>query len=240
MPATFAKLGNYGRLGNQLFQIAATIGYALKNNDRFIFPRWQYEPFFNLHGCFGPVNIQNEYSEPRYQYDEIPYKPNCNLFGYFQSPKYFSHCDNFIRQILSPSFSKMPRKADTVSLHVRRGDYIKYPNHHPMLTQEWYENALSQVPHTKVLVFSDDMNWCKRTFRGNKFEFVEGNSECVDLHIQSICEHNIIANSSFSWWAAYLNDNPNKIVIGPKNWFGPALNQTHLISDLIPETWKLI
>ena len=88
------------------------------------------------------------------------------------------------------------------------------------------------------LIFSNDIEWCKKNFIGNQFIFIEGEKDYIDLWLMSLCKNNIIANSSFSWWGAWLNTNSDKKVITPKNWFGPAIN--HSTQDLIPEKWFMI
>jgi len=122
-------------------------------------------------------------------------------------------------------------------LHVRRGDYLQLPTHHPTCTIDYYHKALANFDG-KVLVFSDDIDWCRKTFQDPRFEFVKGNLDYIDLYLMSMCKNNIIANSSFSWWAAWLNDNKDKKVIAPKKWFGPAIS--HNTMDLYPKKWRLL
>ena len=88
------------------------------------------------------------------------------------------------------------------------------------------------------LIFSDDIVWCKNNFVGDKFIFIEGEEDYIDLWLMSLCNHNIIANSSFSWWGAWLNKNNNKTVIAPKNWFGP--NKKLDPTDLYCKDWLVI
>jgi predicted amidohydrolase YtcJ len=88
------------------------------------------------------------------------------------------------------------------------------------------------------IVFSDDVGWCRENFRMDRTHFVEGNLDVVDMFLMSKCKHNIIANSSFSWWASYLNRNPDKKVIAPKNWFGPLMNKG--VEDLYLNNWILV
>lgn len=102
----------------------------------------------------------------------------------------------------------------------------------------YYQAAMNQTKTPFYLIFSDDIAWCKKQFIGPQFEFAEGNSPVTDLALQISCEHNIIANSSFSWWGAYLNKNPGKRVIAPGKWFGPA--QPHDTRDLLPSSWTII
>ena len=102
-------------------------------------------------------------------------------------------------------------------------------------TLEYYKQALSKLPDiNKVLIFSDDIEWCKQNFIGDRFIFIQ-EEDYISLYLMSLCDYNIIANSSFSWWGAWLNQNPNKVVIAPKLWFG--LKSNHNINDLIPSSW---
>ena len=93
-------------------------------------------------------------------------------------------------------------------------------------------------PKTKFLIFSDDITWCKKNFIGDSFIFIENEVDFIDMYLMSMCINNIIANSTFSWWGAWLNKNKNKKIISPINWFGPAkpLN----IRDVIPHNWVKI
>jgi hypothetical protein len=101
---------------------------------------------------------------------------------------------------------------------------------------EYYRKALLFFHDIKnVLVFSDDIEWTKTTFVDKNFKIIEGEPDYMDLYIMSMCTNNIIANSTFSWWAAWLNKNPDKLVIAPKNWFSD--DYEHDIDELIPKSW---
>ena len=84
---------------------------------------------------------------------------------------------------------------------------------------EYYSQAMKHFPDTNFIVFSDDIQWCKENFKGEEFTFIE-EDDYIELYLMSMCRHNIIANSSFSWWGSYLNQNEDKIVIAPSKWFG--------------------
>ena len=125
---------------------------------------------------------------------------------------------------------------NVVSLHVRRGDYLLLSNFHHNLESSYYKNAINQFPiDTKYLVFSDDINWCKTIFDGDEYIFVENQSDIMDLYLMSLCKHNIIPNSTFSWWAAFLNKNNNKKIIVPSIWFGPNGPQNYY--DMYESDW---
>lgn len=166
------------------------------------------------------------------------------FIGYFQTLAYF---DN-IRDILLKDFSlkvpldsknqamkeKILNTKDSVMLHVRRGDYLQYDGFFVTLGSSYYNGALKalqkRAPNAHIFIFSNDIAWCKTKFLGYldsnitknfTFEFVENNDEgsaAFELELMRNCKHNIIANSTFSWWAAYLNENPNKVVICPNRF----------------------
>lgn len=249
MIVTFKQLGNYGRLGNGLFQVAATIGYAKKHNLNYVFPKWEHSHFFQIpqetFKDLALIKTSSQYDEPGFGYSEIPFRKDCNLHGYFQSWKYFSHCEAYIRGVLSPrqEVYKPEDFAGLCSIHVRRTDYLKFPNHHPTLDMRYYEAAMERVPVSDFVVFSDDVDWCKNNFKnsnGKNIVIQNVNSHYTDFGFMTAIEHSIIANSSFSWWAAWLGVSVDKVVVAPKNWFGPALTPTHPTNDLIPPNWILI
>lgn len=236
---TFSNLGNQGRLGNQLYQIASVIALALKNKDTYIFPQWQYEAFFNLKDCFSSeIKPTKKFLESGFHYTEIPYNISKNeildLSGYFQSKKYFEHCEDEIKRLLTPK-NIYETIYDVTSLHVRRGDYLTFSKEFNQLDMNYYNKAMSIIKSKYYLIFSDDIKWCKKNFIGDQFMFSEGKNPAEDLSLMISCENNIIANSSFSWWGAYLNKNKDKKIIYPKTWFGP--NLLHDTKDLIPEGW---
>lgn len=232
---TFKDLGNMGRLGNQLFQVAATVALAVRNNDDYVFPPWSYEPYFSLTNCFsnalpnGPT-----FTEPSFTYTPITYQPNLNLQGFFQSEKYFEDQQDFIRSLLMPRQGYGIQYGYT-SIHVRRGDYTNLTKEYAQLDMSYWGRAMQMIDAQKYIVFSDDIQWCKANFHGEKFIFSEGKTPADDLALMASCENQIIANSSFSWWGAYLNNNPSKKVIAPAQWFGPALS--HDTKDLLPASW---
>ena len=97
---------------------------------------------------------------------------------------------------------------------------------------EYYKSAMGHFRGYKFVIFSDDIPWCKENFIGDNFTFIDGEEDYIDLYLMSVCEHNIIANSSFSWWGAYLNTNITKKVIAPKEWFGKVkcISSSNIIS----------
>ena len=179
-----------------------------------------------------------------FNFSELDYDNNSHyiLNGYWQSEKYFKGISDIIRNELQPSeeslkkFSSLPINENNVSIHIRRTDYVTSNGYHPVQSIDYYQKGLDIIgDYDNVFVFSDDINWCKENLKFDNMIFIEGFDDVEDIWLMSMCKHNIIANSSFSWWAAWLNSNPNKKVIAPSNWFG---NQANLnTDDIIPENW---
>lgn len=235
MTITFSQLGKMGRLGNCLHQMATTISVAMENNVDYKFPPWEYECDFNIHDCFSSdILVSNIYKEIFFHYNNIPAFKSVDLVGYWQSWKYFENYKDKVKNMLTPIYDfKMEEKL--CSIHVRRGDYVNIQHCHPLMNMDYYHKAMEQSDCVKFLFFSDDMNWVKKQFIGNQYEYAEGNSPAVDLALMAKkCENNIICNSSFSWWGAYLNNNAKKVIY-PQNWFGPGL--PHNTKDLCPPEW---
>lgn len=197
---TFSKLGSYGRLGNQMFQIASTIGIALRNNQVYAFPEWKYQKHFRYMLPETKVFPKEKYYEGHPYYRDINLSVSADLEGYFQSWKYFEHCKDFIKR----QFDLNKTPVDRVAIHVRRGDYLVLPIH-PVLSIDYYREAIKQFPaDTKFTVFSDDIEWCTNNFFGNDFDFSVGRTDIEDLQFMASHKAVIMANSSFSWWAGYL------------------------------------
>lgn len=243
MSVTYNGLGSNGRCGNMLFQMAATIGVAIKNNDSFIFPHWQYENDFNIpkHHFVDSVTFSNTFTERGFEYQEIPYSQNLNVVGYFQSYKYFEHCKDKILDLFTMKLGHEIIRGST-AIHVRRSDYITAPNCYVDLSStDYYERAIQTIGPSNYFIFSDDVEFCKRRFANiqNKIIVDNGGDVIKDFNTMTRCENQIIANSSLSWWAAYLNKNVNKKIIASKQWFGPKLSYNNT-KDLIPPEWTLI
>ncbi len=263
-----------GRLGNSMFQVAAAIGYARKYGYQWGVPNEQKEStilthFPNLQRCEHRYRRYNEHQPGHghdwFNYHEVPdHGPDTLLFGFWQSWKYFEHCKEEVKQVFK--LEHVPGYEDYVSIHVRRGDYVVHSGSFPPITKEYVMDAIRKLWENnkpqKFIVFSDDIDWCKKEFNGDNwisesdinsplqvryelsFEYSEGRNELQDLSLMASCGHHIIANSSFSWWGAYLGHNPNKIVISPScvnpNWFGPTAGVKHDVVDLLPPEWVQI
>ncbi len=211
--------------------------------------------FFNR--LLSKLKIQNNtINEESLLFDKKLLLPKNNSYieGYFQSEKYFlKYRDLLLNEfILNGEVSNytqsikdmiMSSKTLTVSLHIRRGDYLNNINKeiHGVCSMDYYHNCMQVIDEKFVqvqyFVFSDDISWVKENLKIENGVFVESKENRLpheDIYLMSCCQHNIIANSSFSWWGAWLNPNPNKIVLAPSRWFNDSSKNTR---DLIPLEW---
>jgi hypothetical protein len=204
-----------------------------------------------------PLSMRKLYKEPYFHFDKKIFSAPDNIYlkGYWQSEKYFIGYKDIIKKEFSlkaefiekvKALGDELKSKNSVSVHIRRGDYISQQINemHNILTEGYYKEAISTVqkniPDAKLFFFSDDINWAKENLHLPSATYVSGeisNTHLEDFYLMSQCRHNIIANSSFSWWGAWLNNNPDKIVIAPKKWFNKGPKDTQ---DLIPESWITI
>jgi len=170
---------------------------------------------------------------------ELIYLDKCAYLGYYQSEKYFPN-RQFILDLFEPSnfVKKQLKKYDkflegkVASIHIRRGDYLVHSDIYFSSDLSYYEKAMDIIDADKYLVFSDDIEWCKENFIGDKFIFIN-DKDYVEMFLMSKCKDNIICGSSFSWWGSWLNKNPEKRIIAPKKWFK---NNTYE-GDIIPTNY---
>jgi len=254
-----------GGFGNQLFQIFTTIAHALRNNYEYkfdynvkLYNRNTYWDSFLVHLQVLPLHHCNIiYSEKSFNYNAIPSIDNITLSGYFQSYKYFEdNYDTIINLIQLKEQQEIIKKKydypyhNSCSMHFRLGDYKNKQQYHPLASYEYYKKSLEQVNSTvlyTILYFCEEednedvLDTINRLSKDTNIQFIKVNDSIPDweqLLIMSCCQHNIIANSTFSWWGAYFNTNKNKIVCYPEKWFGYALE--HNTDDLFPSTWTKI
>jgi hypothetical protein len=202
-------------------------------------------------------------AQPHYHFFEDFFNLPSDIYlsGYWQSEQYFSKITNHLREWYSPKnpldvqnqeLRDKIREGNSVCLHVRRGDYTGNSTF-GFVPVEYYKKAIDtvmkDVSNPQFFVFSDDIPWCKENIKIPNATFVEhnkGDDSFKDLVLMSYCKHNIIANSTFSWWGAWLNSNPSKIVIAPQVWFATPYNagknavypsRIYNTKDLIPKTW---
>jgi hypothetical protein len=260
-----------GQLGNQFFQIATTVSLALDHDATPIFPDLRHSDLYNipinykhvfshLHTSDPYAAVSLVYSEPHFHFSKIPFHPNMVLKGYFQSEKYFKHHKEEIIKLFQPSedvkhylqnkYSHILDHPKTVAVHIRMYKDTS-PHFHPFVGWDYIEKAIESFDHDSLFViFSDQMSYCKRELKKlaktRNLVFIEDpfsslRHDFYDFYLISMCKHQIISNSSFSWWAAYLNQNPEKIVIAPSpsRWFGPGLSYNNT-KDLLPPEWKVL
>jgi hypothetical protein len=239
-------------LCNQLFQWA--YGYALSKNNEVYFDvsfyknqdhnysvdAREYElpkiikgniPISNQHilHFFSQKSAHIITDDFNFKKPEIKADNNYYLNGYWQCEEYYNKYRDEILDLFYWPKAKDFDFENSCSIHIRRGDYVGLQHIHPLQPISYYEKALELIkPKGNIFVFSDDIDWCKENLNIPNVIFMEGNTNIEDLHYMSLCSDNIIANSSFSWWGAWLNKNPNKIVICPKKWFGDNTNDSFI------------
>lgn len=278
---TFLNLGRLGRLGNHLFQAAATVGVALAHDLCWAFPAeaahsdigrlfehdlWQ----LNLTGVqHVPVHYE---SNQNYYEIELPVDdddgPVLSLAGYFQALRYFDYHRDRIRglfafksELVEAVEVQFPARTlqRAVGIHVRRGDYLSEPQTYTNLGIDYYEQALEVLDARiaggieLVVVVSDDVEWCRRELVGRlpyPLEFSpfdddddDDNGKYLDFVLLASCRHLVIANSSFSWWAAYLKRlDETGLVVGPRPWYNRTSRLGHVSNsiDFYPPGWLLV
>ena len=248
-----------GGLGNQMFQYAFGRTLSLKYNMNLLLETSFYSNqqgngvirSFELNK-FNDLNLNTNITfieGTLYQLEENT-PPNVKLIknntyllnGYWQNELYFNEYEDIIKNDFAPTektFNKLITILDSdnvVSLHVRRTDFLKTNGHNQVQELSYYEKAIEEIGiYDKIFVFSDDLQWCKDNLKFNNMFFIEGLSNIEDLWLMSLCKNNIIANSSFSWWGAWLNKNETKKVIAPSKWFKEEIN--YLSNDIICKKW---
>ena len=202
------------------------------------------------------INPYKIIRETQFHFDENILKSGKNSYsidGYWQSEKYFKNIENIIRNDFqikadfkekNKNLEEKIKSTESVSIHIRRGDYVTNEvtnNFHGICSVDYYQNAIKQisqlVSYPVFYIFSDDIEWAKTNIVSDFSTYyvdndVDSNDE--DLKLMSMCKHHIIANSSFSWWGAWLNPDLNKIVIAPSKWFNDTSLDT---KDLYPDNW---
>ena len=211
----------------------------LRNNDKWIWRKLR-----------RVYNTKNAYVEefPQFAYSQAIFEDHKNRYywGYWQHINYLNKVEDILRLHLKfPSFEdsenlriqNLLHKENAISLHVRRGDYLQEPLFKDICTGDYYRKSIEYTKETQdsplFVVFSNDILWCKSQFKDINAIFVDHNiglNSFRDLQLMSSCNHHIIANSSFSWWGAWLNGNPDKVIISPKKW----------VNDLAMDTSGLV
>jgi hypothetical protein len=213
--------------------------------------KWMYRKLRRL------LNLKNAYQEEKslFAFDPsiLTDTKSRYYWGYWQNLRYFDviaddlridfQFKNKLTGANQQTLSEI-QQTESIAIHVRRGDYLKDPLLGGLCGPDYYQQAinhmLSKVDSTQFFIFSDDITWCQKHLPLTQAKFIswnKGAESYIDMQLMSACQHNIIANSSFSWWAAWLNPNPSKIVVYPKKWVND--NQT-LESMSTPENWTAL
>jgi hypothetical protein len=246
------------RLGNQLFFVASTMGIAKRNNTTYSFSSdlghsgLDYKMLFEHSIPKTNYVPEKKYHQEGYGYYDVDITDDVELIGYFQSEKFFKHCENEVRhqfkfkkEIVDSVLNQYPEITKSASLHIRRGDYVNQPNHHPLMPLEYYNEFLNnhKDEYDKIFVFTDDIDWAKETYQGEKyiFPYFNENNDLYSFVLLSQSKTTVIANSTYSWWAAWLNDNKDKKIYCPPHnkWFGSMYNSLET-KDILPKEWNII
>lgn len=249
-----------GGIGNQLFQIATAYAHAKNNDDECAFDFTPVTVNQGNNPSFYRDNIFKKlkelpydwkpsmvYQERGYDFQHLPYQKDMCLKGYFQRDQYFKEYreelitlflnEDVVDNVLGCFHSLLH---NSLSLHVRHGDYVsKFSHIYHTLPKEYYDKSIMVADELmlieNILIFSDDIPWCREVFTDKRMIFITGKKDYKDLLLMGFCNANIIANSSFSWWGAWLGETDNKLVIAPSKWF---LNKSN--EEIIPSRWITI
>jgi hypothetical protein len=254
---TFNQLGRYGRLANQMFQIAGTIGIARKNGFDYAFPYWKNYDHAERFGSAEDIDIQKYFENPlplysgaalpdqfvHWGYQDVKLKNSCSLSGHMQSFKFFAHCFDEVKYYFR--MKDECKQRDFCAIHVRLGDYDNA--YHPRLDMSYYKKAISLMPAgTQYLLFSDEIDKAADMFYGVLNSFPGGNltlstngGTMEEFKLMKSCRHFIIGNSSYSAMAAILGEAKDKRVIAPSPWFGPKHTDI-TAKDIYCDDWTVI
>ncbi|ALJ04587.1 hypothetical protein APS56_05290 [Pseudalgibacter alginicilyticus] len=246
----FSRLGKKGNFGNHLFQIASTIGIAIKNAHGFAFPRWEYAKYFIYDFPLYDEKLKYHLiKENTYHFSNIELKEgNYDLNGWFQSEKYFNvdavkMCFKFRPEIINQVKIKYKKALSKkyILISVRRGDFVNNP-YYFQLDYKYYFLAITRNFNdwqNRTLIFtSDDIEYCKKHFQflPNAI-FIEKSNVIEQLALGSLCHDFVISNSTFSWWMAWLGENKESKVLRPIKNFRGKFGTINNDKDYFPERW---
>lgn len=263
----YPLLSQTGRLGNQLWEVAATYGMAMTANTEPRFPSWDYMGFYNVpKRWFGDMTdcVDALTLVPHLDPRAAPYLQDYGLFRHVADNVHIllqpsPLANDMLRLIWDHGFAYLPRPL--ISVHVRRGDNVTHPpGYHPLRSPEYYRDAAQLLPaEGSVVVFSDDPEWCRdniaSTLQRDVAVFYEGVSrpreyvdrqryidapvlDWIDIALMARCDHHILSNSSYAWWGAFLSDDPAPIY--PSNTFGYHVTPYTDASLMFPKTWRKV
>lgn len=268
---SYRNLERAGRLGNQLWEIASTVGIARTHKLQPAFPAdWSYRPYFNVPDEFFVEEFEDDVDATHF----VPHM-DVRCKSYLQDFNLFRSVGDEVKEWFKPSVHAVEVldkhlgdsgqvwikdiAPEATSLHVRRGDNVTHPpGFHPLTTIRYYQEAAKLFRDNKIVVFSDDILWCEETLpdalerddllfvkngptRGRDYvpeEYLADPAlDWIDLQLMASCTQHIIANSSYSWWGAFLSDNGR--VAYPSVWYGNKLRYINW-KLMIPETWEMV
>jgi hypothetical protein len=248
-----------GRTGNLMFEVANVLNQSIIHQREFVIPRFEKRLshlestlFRKIDKWIDDVDKIEESKEYHglFEFHQVP-NPHDNIptiySGYYQSEKFFEKVKDEVRDLFSPPsdfFEKVYKEYPffkneiVVGINIRRGDYLKVSNRHPVVSLDYIQGSFKYLPkHDKVLVMSDDIEWCKENIKLPNIVFSD-NSKFWDeygIWLLSLCHHFIISNSTFSWWGAWLSNYKDKVVITPSTWFGPKIEYSS--DDICCDDW---
>ena len=255
-------------LGNNLFEICDLLSVAWKFNLEYQFPDlnllFQKIPEYPISFYRNIHKFQDSKNKIPIDYKNLErITISKDNYYIFRNRSYSYHNFNFYRNrilklfeidskskdIINNKYQKILNTYITISIHIRRSDFLKISeiwNPDYILKNTYFIKAIENIKtriksNFKFLIFSDDITWCKTFFKGEEYIFIEDNYDYIDLWLMTLCNHNIISNSSFSWWGAYLNQSKTKIIIAPeKSIFKERKNCIQLNKQLYPKNWIIL
>lgn len=252
---SFSKLGNYGRLGNQLFQYAFIRTTANRLGTEFYCPRWDGDDFFDLHDSntrvASPSGITNKFDpgpQAGFTAEALKILNHTEIQGFFQSEKYYNDKEtvrnwySFKEAVVAPVNKVYSSEylRDVVSLSLRiDSDYAATREYFPLAPIAYYQRALQRVDrNAPLLIFADRPDLAAEFFKplgARDMRFVTDLGTAQQLYLMTQCRANIIINSTFAWWGAWLNRRPDRSVIAPNEWCRPGVPNS--ISDILCDDW---
>ena len=260
MDSIYISTNIMGGIGNQLFQISHALSQGWKNDVPVILPKalnisrpiWENKLYIN--NIYKKIShlfvddIIKGYEVKEENWNKFILNKPIKFVGYFQSSKYFLGYDDKIRNTFYPSeefifemFQKYSqlRDGNTLSLHVRRTDYLNINTHLPTIDKSYFDEAIKQnEEYSTLFIFTDDKKWVKDNFKYNNMIIINEDETYKELWLMSLCNNNIISNSSFSWWGSWLNKNKNKKIYAPSIWLGPKTGD--LYEKIYEPNWTKI
>jgi len=247
-----------GGLGNQMFQISHAVCQGWKNNVPALFKSVAYTPMQSnqptkyVDNIFRNITFLNFTSQTKrintpWEYVDLNFdlESPIEFYGYFQSSKNFYGFGDRLSELFQPTnkfiekiYRDFPeiKKENTISIHIRRGDYLTINSVLPVIGKSYIDECLNKIGnYDHIFIFSDDVNWSKENLIYENSTIVDSLEDYEDLWFISLCKINIMSNSSFSWWGTFLNKNENKKTYVPSIWFGP--NGERNYSDIYEDNW---